>query len=85
MYAAAIAAGKWKGTAAVHSPADYFSEAVVAFFDAAGQKHPPAGAAHPITTREQLAGYDPELFALVRETMAYDGHVDWRFKPSTWK
>jgi hypothetical protein len=82
LHAAALAAGKWKGTAAVHRPADYFAEAVTAFFDAAGQKHPPADTAHPIVKREQLAAYDPALFALVRETMAYDGHVDWRFSPS---
>jgi hypothetical protein len=82
LHAAAIAAGKWKGTAAIHSPADYFAEAMTAFFDAAGQKHPPADAPHPIITREQLAAYDPGIFALVRETVAYDGHVDWRFKPA---
>jgi hypothetical protein len=26
-----------------------------------------------------LKEYDPDLFALVNETMAYDGHVDWRY------
>ena len=33
-------------------------------------------------TREALETYDPELYALVKETMAYDGHVDWRFETS---
>jgi hypothetical protein len=36
---------------------------------------------HPINSREALKSYDPELFALVHETMAYEGHVDWRLKP----
>jgi hypothetical protein len=85
LHTAALAAGKWKGTAALHSPSDYFAEAVVAFFDAGGQKHAPADTPHPIVTREQLAAYDPGIFALVRETMAYDGHVDWRFKPAARK
>jgi hypothetical protein len=82
LHAAALAAGKWKGTAAVHSPAAYFTEAVLAWFDAGGQKHPPNDAAEPIVRRERLAAYDPALFALVRETMAFDGHADWRFSPA---
>lgn len=81
LHAAALTAGRWKGTASVHSPADCFAEAVLAFFDAAGQKPPPGDFPHPIVKREHLAAYDPALFALVRETMAYDGHVDWRFTP----
>jgi len=83
LHAAARAAGKWKGTASIHSPADYFVEAVVAFFDGGGEKHPPGDAAQPIVKREQLAAYDPALFSLVRETMAYDGYVDWRFAPAS--
>jgi hypothetical protein len=82
LHAKAMADGKWKGTAAMHGPSDYFAEGVIAFFDAGGQKHPPEDAVHPVVTREHLAVYDPELFALVRETMAYDGHVDWRFQPA---
>jgi hypothetical protein len=44
---------------------------------------PPAGAERPITTREALKTYDPNLFALVEETMAYKEHVDWRFRRET--
>jgi len=29
--------------------------------------------------RQALEAYDPALYALVNETMAYDGHVDWRY------
>jgi hypothetical protein len=82
LHASALAAGKWKGTAAMHGPADYVAEGVLAFFDAGGEKHPPHDAVQPVIKREQLAAYDPALFSLVRETMAYDGHVDWRFTPA---
>ena len=54
---------------------------MLAYFDALGQEAAPGDAPHPIHSREALREYDPELFALVNETMAYDGHVDWRFKP----
>ena len=40
----------------------------------------PNQADRPITTREALKAYDPALFELVDETMAYKGHVDWRLK-----
>jgi hypothetical protein len=30
-------------------------------------------------TREALKAYDAELYALVAETMAYNGRVDWRY------
>ena len=33
-----------------------------------------------ITTREALKAYDPDLYALVDETMAYREKVDWRVK-----
>ena len=57
------------------------AEGVLAYFDAVGQEGTPTDAAHPICTREELKAYDPDLFALVNETMAYDGHVDWRYTP----
>ena len=74
----ATSAGKWKGTAAVHDRVAYWTEGVLAYFDALGQDAAPHDAAHPINTREALKDYDPGLFALVNETMSYDGHVDWR-------
>jgi hypothetical protein len=52
---------------------------VLAYFDATGQEAAPDDAPHPIATRELLTDYDPDLFALVNETFAYDGHVDWRY------
>ncbi|HEY2952775.1 MAG TPA: hypothetical protein VGK40_09340 [Verrucomicrobiae bacterium] len=79
LYETATRAGKWKGTAAVHDRVAYWTEGVLAYFDALGQMAAPGGATHPIHTREALKDYDPDLHALVNETMAYDGHVDWRF------
>jgi len=77
----ALSVGKWKGTAAVQDRAQYWTKGVLAYFDAVGQDAAPGDAAHPIDTREALKDYDPDLYALVNETMAYDGHVDWRFTP----
>ena len=59
----------------------YSREGVLAYIDALGHDGAPNDASHPVNTREALKSYDPDLFALVYETMAYEGHVDWRFKP----
>jgi hypothetical protein len=70
----------WKGTAAARDRVEYWAAGVEAYFDAAGTGVAPNGADRPITTREALKAYDPDLYALVDETMAYKGKVDWRFK-----
>jgi hypothetical protein len=80
-YEKTTAAGKWKGTMAVHDRVDYWTSGVLAYFDAARHDAAPVDAAHPIVTREALKDYDPDLFVLVEETMAYRGHPDWRFSP----
>jgi hypothetical protein len=79
-YEAAGTKGLWKGTAAARDRVEYWAAGVEAYFDAAGDGQPPQLGERPITTREALKAYDPELFALVEETMAYREHVDWRFK-----
>ncbi len=79
-YNAAMEKGLWKGTVAVHNRIEYWTEGVMAYFDAVGQGVPPNDAAAPITTREALKQYDPNLFALVDETMAYNSKVDWRYQ-----
>jgi hypothetical protein len=76
----AQAMGLWKGTAAARNRAEYWAAGVEAYFDAAGAGQPAQGAERPITTREALRAYDPDLYALVDETMAYRGRVDWRFQ-----
>ncbi|MBI3864400.1 MAG: prolyl oligopeptidase family serine peptidase [Planctomycetia bacterium] len=80
LFAGAIGKGLWKGTPAGQSPGDYLSAGVEAYFDAAGNAPAPELAPRSITTREALAAYDPELFALVEETMAYKDHADWRYR-----
>jgi alpha-glucosidase len=80
IYESAMTKGLWKGTAALQNRVEYWSEGVVAYYDAIGQEATPSDAPHAIATREMLKDYDPDLFALVNETMAYDGHVDWRYQ-----
>ena len=81
LYEKSLAAGKWKGTAAVQDHVQFWAAGVLAYFDAVGQDAAPNDALHPIQSREALKDYDPDFYALVHETMAYGGHVDWRFKP----
>jgi hypothetical protein len=81
-YEAAISKSLWKGAPAAASRVEYWAAGVSAYFDAAGEGTAPNLADRPITSREGLKVYDPELFALVDETMAYTGHVDWRLRLS---
>jgi len=76
----ALAAEKWRGSEAVADRAAYWTAGVLAYFDAQGHDDAPVGASHPICTRDRLAEYDPDLLALVKETMAYDTQVDWRYR-----
>jgi alpha-glucosidase len=76
---AAMTNKKWRGTPAIRDRVEYFAEGVLAYFDATGQQFAPNDAPHPIATRELLRDYDPDLFALINETFAYDGHPDWRY------
>lgn len=72
--------GKWAGLPAAKDRVAYFTTGVAAYFDASGSSCLPDGADSPIATREALQAYDPELYELVHETMAYGGRVDWRFR-----
>jgi hypothetical protein len=80
LFDAAMEKGLWKGTPAAQDRADYWAAGVEAYFDAAGAGQAPNLADRPITTREALKAYDPDLYALVDETMAYKEHVDWRYR-----
>ena len=80
-YAEAMSQNLWKGTAAARDRVEYWAAGVTAYFDAAGDGQPSPDADRPIVTREALLAYDPGLYRLVDETMAYKHHVDWRFKP----
>jgi dipeptidyl aminopeptidase/acylaminoacyl peptidase len=81
IYERAMSDKRWRGTPAAHSRAEYWASGVQAYFDAAGEGHPPNFADRPISSRDALQAYDPDLYALVDETMAYKGHVDWRYQP----
>lgn len=72
--------GLWKDTPAGRDRVEYLAAGVEAYFDAAGDTAPLSGAEHPIVTREALQSYDPGLFALVEELMAYKDHPDWRYQ-----
>jgi hypothetical protein len=78
-YEAAREKGLWKGTAAARDHVEYWATGLEAYFDAGGDVPAPPLADRPVTTREALKTYDAELYALVAETMAYHGHVDWRY------
>ena len=80
LYDSAMSKNLWKGTTAARDRGEYWAAGVTAYFDATGAGQPPNDSGRPITTREALKAYDPELFALVDETMKYDGHADWRYK-----
>ena len=79
-YAQAVEKGLWKGTPAARDKLEYWASGVAAYYDAAGAGYPPHNADRPITTRELLKAYDPDLYAIVDETMAYREHQDWRYK-----
>jgi len=72
-YESAMSKGLWKGAPAAQDRVEYWSAGAQAYFDAAGEAKAP--------TREKLKEYDPGLYALVHETMAYEDRQDWRFTP----
>jgi hypothetical protein len=75
----AQAAGKWEDTLASSDKFEYWVAGVLAYFDAQGNNVKPADATAPVDTRERLRAYDPDLFELVHQTMAYEDRVDWRY------
>lgn len=81
-FAQASRKGLWKGTPAARERTAYWAAGLAAYFDGSGDGQAPLGAARPITTREALKAYDPGLYRIVDRTMAYDEHVDWRFRPA---
>src|SRR5581483_8344792 len=79
LFDAATEAKLWRGATGGRDRVEYWVAGVEAYFDAAGTGAvAPNGADRPIATREALKAYDPDLYALVDETMAYKEHVDWR-------
>ena len=62
-YSRATDKGLWKDTYAATSAGEYWAEGVQSYFDC--NAPPNAGVHNDINTREKLAKYDPELFALI--------------------
>jgi len=74
----AQAKGLWKNTYALSNPAEYWGEIAQSYFDCNRINNWNHG---PIGTRELLEKYDPDGFALVRDTFKLTGRNDWRYKP----
>lgn len=81
LYQQALAADKWRGSPAAADKFAYWTAGVLAYFDAATPAQAPLDHPAPIRTREILRSYDPDLYRLVHETMAFEGREDWRFEP----
>lgn len=71
--------GLWSGTPASSNERDYLSAGVLAYFDAGGTLLKPADYHGAVIDRATLKQYDPELYSLVHQLMAYENRVDWRF------
>ncbi|HEY3496639.1 MAG TPA: hypothetical protein VGK73_18195, partial [Polyangiaceae bacterium] len=74
-YDAATAAGLWANTHAGTSAAQYWAEGVQDWYDANREAVPGDGVHNEINTRAELKAYDPELAALIAESVPED---DWR-------
>ena len=73
---------RWRGTAAARDPAAYWTAGVLAYSDAGGDPArvpAPNDADRPVVTRATLRAYDPDLYAIIDEVLAYGGHSDWRY------
>ncbi len=69
----AIGKGLWKGTYAATNYKEYWAEAVQSYFEC---NNPPDRQHNEANTREKLAKYDPDLFALIDETFK---STPWRY------
>lgn len=65
-YQRATDKGLWKDTYAASNHSEYWAEGVQSYFDC--NNPPNKGVHHDINTREKLAKYDPDLFALIDAT-----------------
>ncbi len=78
-YGRAIAAGLWTNTLAEINEDEYWMEGVQSFFDANieddREEREPNSSHNEIDTREELADYDPTLYAIAASVF---GEGDWR-------
>jgi alpha-glucosidase len=69
----AMAKGLWKGTYAATNYKEYWAEAVQSYFDC---NNPRDRQHNEASTREKLAKFDPDVFALIDETFK---STPWRY------
>ncbi|MGI9642821.1 MAG: hypothetical protein ACR2N9_08560 [Acidimicrobiia bacterium] len=78
-YSRAIAAGLWKNTLAEINDDEYWMEGVQSYFDAnredTDEDRAPNSSHNAINTRDELADYDPALWAIANSVF---GDSDWR-------
>jgi RNA polymerase sigma factor (sigma-70 family) len=65
IYRRAVAKGLWKDAVPLANYKEYWAEAVQCYFDANKQRCRPDGSLLPVSNREELAAYDPEMHALI--------------------
>lgn len=78
LYEAAMARGLYKNDYASTNPAEYWAEAVQAFFDCDRENN---WNHNHINTRKELIAYDPDVAAFVREIFRITDENDWRYVP----
>ena len=66
-YADARGGGRWVGYYGGSSAVEYWAEGAQAYFDASHAGSGPDPYGSPVGSRAELAAYDPQLFALVRD------------------
>lgn len=79
-YQTAIALGMWRNTLAEINSYEYWAEGTQSFFDANLEEpddRPPNSSHNHVDTREELAAYDPDLYALVKSV-----HTETEWRPS---
>jgi hypothetical protein len=72
----AITNGLWKLSYAGSNAGEFWAEICQSYFDNNRVNNWNHG---PIGTREQLKAYDPESYALVRDTFRLSPEQDWRY------
>ena len=65
LYQSALSEGLWENTYAISNKEEYWAEGVQRYFDVNIGTNPANGVHNQIDTREELAEYDPELFAFI--------------------
>jgi alpha-glucosidase len=67
IYQSAMSRGLWANTYSTTSSQEYWAEGVQAWFDCNTFRETPDGVHGPVSTRDRLKAYDPELSALIRD------------------